>query len=128
MTYVTGVVGTVQLALSGASLAAGWDDAYAASKDAQLHSTRLSDEYKKLAEKLGQGGVTDLQRADYERRLELLDVEKTFRDQTDLKMNTTNKELRLGMRSALHQFQRTCITCKKIPSVRNPSDCETCGR
>jgi WD40 repeat protein len=40
----------------------------------------------------GQGGVADLQRADYERRLELLDVEKTFRDQTDLKMNTTEDE------------------------------------
>jgi len=45
----------------------------------------------------------------------------------DHKMNITEKERRFGMRHALFQFQRECVGCGKIPSLRKPEKCDVCG-
>lgn len=124
---VTGILGVAQLVMNGVALAMNWEDAYANAKEAQLHNMRLSDEYKKFAERAS-SDPSEAERLQYERQLDLLGVEKLFREQTDLRSSSiSDKEKRFGMRSALHQFDRKCAGCQKVPDPRNPSSCVVCG-
>lgn len=124
--YVAGVVGLAQLVLSAIALAMNWDDSYANAKEAQAHSTKLFDDYKKVAER-AKADLSKPDRAALEQHMALLDVEAKFREQTDLKANISGAEKRYGYRLAGHHLQRECASCNKIPNPRMASNCVTCG-
>lgn len=43
-------------------------------------------------------------------------------------LEVTDKERRMGMRYGLWINQRSCISCKQVPSSLSPTSCETCGK
>lgn len=115
---LAGLLSIAQLIVSAWSLAAQWDTGLAYSQESATDNDRLSVQYQKYAKNPPPNAAI---------RFELLEATNQARVDADGKQVVTDAEKRLGMRLALHRFQRPCI-CGEIPNPMAPSAvCAVCG-
>jgi mobilome CxxCx(11)CxxC protein len=115
------IFGLIQLVLSIWSLVAKWEDSFAYSLESLSVNDRLSSLFQELAKAI------PIDSMELKTRYELLQAENRDRRARDNQQLITEKEHRFGMRAALRQFQRTCISCKKVPTSLTPTNCDICG-
>jgi len=118
---IAGILGLLQLVLSIWAIVSGWNDRLSYYLESKSANYRLADEFSQLA------NSTSLSEADFETRLQVLDKEMTIRNDLDNRHNFSDKEKRMGMRVGLRQYQRHCVKCGQIPSLK-PSNCDVCGK
>jgi mobilome CxxCx(11)CxxC protein len=118
-----GVVAGLQALMTIWSLIARWDEGLAYS----IRAIRDSYEMKQAWERIGKNDAQDLP-AEYSLR----DAQQTIIDSHDIQREITMREKQAGMRAGLFEYQRPCISCKKIPgSPKRPlfvwKRCGVCG-
>ena len=117
-----GIIAIVQVVGSLWSLVARWEDSYSYALESMNSNSRLSDEFRDLAS--NPEAIADQARLKYQ----ILEQEDRLRCSEDTKQGVTEKEKRMGMRSALRQFKRPCAGCGKVPVSMEPTDCPVCGQ
>jgi len=70
----------------------------------------------------------DEDETEYARKLEEVNALNKIQQEQDYKINLTEKEKRYGLRHALRQYNIICIKCRKVPEIKNPSNCDVCGK
>nr|WP_240947781.1 mobilome CxxCx(11)CxxC protein [Planosporangium mesophilum] len=110
-----------QLALSTWSALAGWTDQLAYANESVVSNESLSRRFADL-------GRTPPKGTRFRTEFDLLRTEDSARRDQDLRQHLTEKELRMGMRAALRQFERKCATCGQVPTSMKATDCDTCGK
>lgn len=110
-----------QIALSGISLVAKWDDQLAYSLESQTENRIISEEYENLAK------YPPTATGELERMFSIIKTKDEARIRQDEKITFSAKENRKGMRYALWIRKKECATCKAIPSSMTPTKCDTCG-
>jgi mobilome CxxCx(11)CxxC protein len=111
----------LQIALSGISLALGWDDKLAISLESQTDNRIIGEEFEKLA-KFPPNNIDE-----FRMQFEIIKIKDQSRKNQDDKISFSNREIRKGMRYALWIRQKECATCKIIPVAMTPTNCKTCG-
>jgi mobilome CxxCx(11)CxxC protein len=118
---VMGVVGIPLALLSVWSLAANWQDRYAAATQSAGVNQQLDDAYKQL---LADATVDE---AEFRRRLQVLQTQDGAQRDRDLNQHVTDAEMRRGLRAALRTRGKECSTCNLKPTDMKPTDCGVCG-
>lgn len=118
---VVGILGAIQAVILIWSLTANWEESYAYSKESARHNGRLAQQARAVA-------LDSPDEAEMKTRVALLEQEHTFRSELDNADGISQPERVAGLRVALHQFQRKCITCGQVPDPQNPGSCGTCGQ
>lgn len=112
----------LQLFISVFALANKWDDNLSYSLEANNDYGNLSDSFKKL----GKNPPKNIQ--DFRHQIEILETKYNLRCDQDSKYSLKERELRMGMRYSLREFQRQCIGCEKVPVSIESTDCDVCGK
>lgn len=115
-------VGVVQIAVSLWSIVGNWPDGYAYARQAVAANESLSSRFAGLA------STPPRTMAEFQHRFELIDAEDEAQRKQDNDRDITNAERRMGMRSALIRFGKTCAHCGLAPTSMEPTDCVVCGR
>ena len=115
---VAGFVLIVQLAFSGWSLVARWDEKNSYAIGAVQAQARLFNKWDGLASR----PPSDLDKA-----VRDLEAEDERQEQSDLTQNIGVKEKRRAMRASLLHFGLQCKTCGIKPISLKPLKCDTCG-
>ncbi|MEB2774604.1 mobilome CxxCx(11)CxxC protein [Algoriphagus sp. D3-2-R+10] len=110
-----------QLLVSTISVAFKWSDELSYASEAIQSHQYISDRFKKLAA-FSKNSFDDL-----DREYEILNAVLQSRKDQDSKHNLKDWELRMGMRYALREFQRECVSCKKVPLSMESTTCPVCG-
>lgn len=118
--YITAlslVLALPQLALSILSLAGKWDDRERKAIISMQENNKLSREWERMA------------KSEAPEQLTFLELhEKTVRqEEFDLEQVVSDKEMRFGMRHALHNLGKACATCGNVPKDMKATNCGTCG-
>lgn len=116
--WAAGILGTVQLALSVWALVARWDDEVAYGFESSADNFRLSSQY----ERLGKTGPADIAL-----RFEVLEAANQARINSDVRVNLTDRQKRMGLRAGLRQFRRECVSCGHVPESMTSTPCAICG-
>jgi mobilome CxxCx(11)CxxC protein len=115
---VIGVIAGLQAILSVWALVAKWDDQYTVAIEGAREYNRLATGFRSLAK-----SPSD----DAEVRFKILTAERNARESADVSQLLTDKEKRRGMRAALREFQKECVSCKQVPHSMRPTNCPVCG-
>lgn len=120
ITLVAGTLGILQFVVSLWALVATWDDEFAYALESTADNYRLSEGYRVIAQNPPE---------DFSVRFTMLDRDDSHRSDADNKKGISAAEKRLGMRAALHQFQRACAGCDEVPSSVARGRCKggVCG-
>lgn len=110
---------TLQIIISGISLANKWDTKLAYSLESQTANRILYDKYTDLVK----FGSNESLQVDFN----LIKAEDNARNTQDEKYTFTGKETRRGMRYALYIAQRQCAVCNEKPLSMDPTQCNVCG-
>lgn len=110
-----------QLLVSTVSVVFKWSDELSYANEAIQSHQYISDRFKKLGE-FSKNSFEEL-----DKEYELLNTFSQARKEQDAKHNLKDWELRMGMRYALREFQRECVSCKKIPVSMESTTCPVCG-
>ena len=119
---VAGMLGLLQLVLVAWSQVANWEGTYYSSKASTAANYDLSARFQALAR------PADKPREDWQRDYAVLYALSRQQAAADIQLVITAQEKRAGMRAALRQFQRACVSCKSVPESLDPSSCPTCGQ
>ncbi|MBF6278053.1 mobilome CxxCx(11)CxxC protein [Nocardia nova] len=103
------------------SLIDGWSGKLAAATQSQTTNLQIQDEYEALGER-PPADITEL-----ERRFDLIAARDQSQRGRDLDQHVSQAEKRFGMRAALRQRQKECVSCNFIPRDMKPTDCGVCG-
>jgi mobilome CxxCx(11)CxxC protein len=60
-------------------------------------------------------------------RLDVVVAGDDMQRQQDHALGMSDKQLRMGMHAALLRYQRSCASCKIVPSNMKPTRCGVCG-
>jgi mobilome CxxCx(11)CxxC protein len=112
----------IQLIISVFAVVHKWDNKLAYSYESVISHNNLSDEFKKLG-KLPPDNFNSLQY-----NYDIIEAKYKARIEQDSKHGIKERELRMGMRNALREFQRKCVGCEKIPLSMESTDCDVCGK
>lgn len=102
---LAGILGSIQLVITLWSLVAGWNDSLAFAKESTSVNYELSNKYRSL----GKNPPSKL--SEFTLKYEIFNTEYRYRNQQDNQQGITDKEKRMGMHSALRNFQRECPCC-----------------
>ena len=111
-----------QLIFSVLAVVYKWDDELAYDYEASQDLSLLSRSFRKLGE------LPPKKFEKLNEEFELLSTRYNARGQQNSKHNIKEWELRMGMRYALREFQRTCSGCKKVPASMESTNCDVCGK
>lgn len=98
-----------------------WDDEYSYALEASSHYSSLNTKFKNLAS-FSADTFEELKASFIS-----LEIEYDQRSQQDGKHNIKDWERRYGMRTALREYQKLCVSCQQIPYNYNSTDCDVCG-
>lgn len=112
----------LQLIFSVLAVVKKWDDELAYAYEASQDLSLLSDSFRKIGDLPPENFDT------LNEQFELLNTRFKARSQQNSKHNIKEWELRMGMRSALREFQRQCVGCKTTPVSMDSTDCDVCGK
>lgn len=119
--YLAGGVGVIQLAISLWSLTARWDDKRDYANKSNSFNKNMALRYRQLASNPPRDdSALDLQ-------FQFLEVDYQRQSAEDEIQGVSDKEKRRGLRAALREFKRPCVTCEQVPTSMKPSQCDTCG-
>lgn len=107
--------------LSIIALISGWDNKLSYSHEASHSYNYLHDHFLRLS-KFPPSTLPLLN----EQYL-VLNTEYRTRTQQDSKYEVSDKERRMGMRAALREYQKKCVSCKEIPESMTATNCHICG-
>ena len=110
-----------QLLISTISVVFKWSDELSYANEAIQAHQYISDRFKKL----GEFSKNSFEQLDGE--YELLNTVLQSRKEQDSKHNLKDWELRMGMKYSLREFQKECVSCKKVPLSMENSTCPVCG-
>jgi mobilome CxxCx(11)CxxC protein len=110
-----------QLLVSTISVVFKWSDELSYASEAIQSHQYISDRFKKL------GDFQKKSFDDLDREYEILSTVLQSRKDQDSKHKLKDWELRMGMRYSLREFQRECVSCKKIPLSMEITACPVCG-
>lgn len=119
--YVGGFLMTFQAVISAFAIFVKWDDNYAYYIESKIDRANLSEDFKELAN-ISSASIEEL-KLNYS----VLKAKLKSREAQDAKYDLMDWELKMGMRSALREFQSNCVGCKKVPLSMEPTKCEICG-
>lgn len=111
----------IQLIFSIISVVYKWSDELAYANESAQEHYFLSDRFKKLGE------FPPNEYGELDHAYELINTRLKSRTEQDSKHNIKDWELRFGMRYALREFQKECISCKQTPFSMTPTSCDVCG-
>lgn len=112
----------IQLIISVFAVVNKWDDNLSYSFESVIDHNVLSDEFKKLGKLPPEDFIT------FSHEFEILETRLKSRIGQDSKFNIKERELRMGMRYALREFQRPCVGCKIVPLSMESTSCDVCGK
>lgn len=119
--FVAGSIAIGQLIISVWSLVSGWEKNLSEYIELKTRNYEISDSYEKLCKE------PSIDVDEFQRRLDKLDIARSFiRGSTD-KHSISDKEKRRGMRYALRKFQRACAGCSVKPTDMKSTKCGVCG-
>ncbi len=118
---VAAALSVIQIILSLWSLVARWQDNLSYYLESKVDNYTLADRFYSL------GNNTVLPDNKWRIDFSVLDALGYNRTQLDLRHDITDEEKRMGMRSALRQYQRKCTACQKIPNSLDTFNCSVCG-
>lgn len=122
ISYIAGILASIQLVLSIWSLVSGWVrnlSYYLESKVANYRISRQFDELNK---------TTTLPPYKFDIKFQSLKREIELRENLDNQFDITDKEKRMGMRYGLRKYQRACAGCNEIPKTMKATECGICGK
>ncbi len=119
--YIGGGLMTIQAIISAFAIFVKWDDNYAYYIDSKIDRANLSEDFKELA------NISSTSMEELKLNYNVLKAKLKSRESQDAKYDLKDWELRMGMRSALREFQSQCAGCKKIPLSMEPTKCDICG-
>jgi mobilome CxxCx(11)CxxC protein len=114
-------LGIAQLVFSGISIVYAWSDELQFCLDSAAENHDLSIKFKEL------GALAGNPPTDYEARVNVLKATDNARQNSDMKKNLSEKELRYGHRAGLRSIGRACSGCGIVPTSMESSDCSICG-
>lgn len=120
--YVLGILSIIQLIVSLWAIVDNWDRKIEIYSESKLKNLELSDLLKDCALRYNQD------KDKYDSVFTELIIKDDIQKRNDNKIYFSEKEKRKGLRAGLFQFQRECVSCKKIPKSLRASNCETCGK
>jgi mobilome CxxCx(11)CxxC protein len=106
-------LGIFQLVLSVLAIIYKWDDELAYSYESNNAHNSLYHDFMTLE--------------NLKMQFNTLFTKLKAREEQDEKHNISDKELRLGMRHALRQFNWPCKGCNNIPTSMESTKCDVCG-
>lgn len=115
---LAGLLGTIQLIVTIWSLIAKWEDEAIYGAESSVGNYEIS----KLYADLGKNNPND-----FDSKYQLLNVRNDIRSAEDGKKEITEKEKRMGMKSALRKYQRACVNCHVVPVDLASTNCAVCG-
>jgi len=111
-----------QIVLSLWSLVSHWQENLSYHLESKADNYSLADRFVDL------GNNTSYSESKWRTEYAVLEALGSNRQQLDLRHDITNEEKRMGMRAGLREYQRECVSCKRIPQSLEASDCPTCGQ
>jgi mobilome CxxCx(11)CxxC protein len=120
-TWVAGIIGIIQLVGSIWSLVSNWDSEFSYYIESKSDNYRLAEEFSTL------GSTKTLEVSEFDVEMRLLETQGEFRAQLDNRIDVTDAEKRMGMRTALRRYQRECIGCHQVPTSLKSTKCDICG-
>ena len=112
------MLATVQLVITIWAIVSKWDDQASYAAESISENRRLSTSFAELGK---------ANPADFEIRYQLLSLDNSRRQDSDIKQEIGEAEMRMGLRAGLRQFQRSCINCAKTPVDMKSTECPICG-
>ncbi|MFA6001458.1 MAG: mobilome CxxCx(11)CxxC protein [Thermoleophilia bacterium] len=119
--YTAGSLAFIQLLLSIWSLSSCWNQKLAYYLESKSANYRLADRFDSL------GKTTLLTAHDFDTEFRVLKNEAEMRTVLDYQHDVSDREKRMGMRSALRRFQRPCPECNEVPTSMKSTNCHICG-
>jgi mobilome CxxCx(11)CxxC protein len=111
-------LGIAQIVTSVWAIVARWDERCIHA----LESVRANTKLFNLWSRLELSGSSQLEK-------EIADALKIDQEQEDkdLAHGITEQEKRYAMHEALFYFRKPCVACRRIPTSKEPLDCDMCG-
>ncbi|WPU99326.1 mobilome CxxCx(11)CxxC protein [Mucilaginibacter sp. cycad4] len=119
--YIAIPVMIIQFIFSLITILYKWDDELSYAYEAKVSYDNLYSKYKKL------GKTPPLKYLDLKREYDLIELEKTLRNQQDSQHGIKDWELRRGMRYSLREHKEKCHGCEIMPLSIISTDCYVCG-
>lgn len=119
---MAGVATILQLAFSLWSLVAAWDRSYSDCMASVKENTAIYNQAVSIKKKIGQIDGFHLKSL-----VEDLNDRYQRREQEDLALGVSDKEMRYATRMACFYFKKNCHVCNKTPIALKPGKCDGCG-
>ena len=111
----------IQLIISVAAAVQKWDDELSYSYESASENLEIALKHESFAK------YPPNEKSTLEGEMQILKTKQESRDKQDDKHSITEKEERMGMRYALRNYNRPCVTCGKVPTSMTPTSCNICG-
>lgn len=111
----------IQLVMSLSAVIYKWDEELAYSYESSSDNLSIAYKYENLAK------YPPAVKENLENEMVKLKTKQDARDIQDEKHSISEADERKGMRYALRNFQRTCVSCGQVPTSMTSTKCNICG-
>lgn len=119
---IAAILSIFQIILSLWSLVSHWQENFSYYLDSKAENYYLADRFSSL------GNNTTFTDNKWRTEFSVLEALGSNRMQLDLRHDIIDEEKRMGLRAALREYQRKCISCDTVPnSLDESSKCPICG-